>query len=121
MKQAVILSLLLAYAPSMAQAQVKVSQTATQVTIENQYLSRTFNITGNRLTPGVLVNKRAAGATFTPGQGSEEFALNPQARQHTLVSRKGWKAEADAWCNESGLSLRASISFCRSICRIRTP
>ena len=85
----------------MAQAQVKVSQTATQVTIENQYLSRTFNITGNRLTPGVLVNKRAAGATFTPGQGSEEFALNPQARQHTLVSRKGWKAEADSWCNES--------------------
>ena len=67
MKQAVILSLLLAYAPSMAQAQVKVSQTATQVTIENQYLSRTFNIAGNRLTPGVLVNKRAAGATFTPG------------------------------------------------------
>ncbi len=85
----------------MAQAQVKVSQTATQVTIENQYLSRTFNIAGNRLTPGVLVNKRAAGATFTPGQGSEEFALNPQARQHTLVSRKGWKAEADSWCNES--------------------
>ena len=101
----------------MAQAQVKVSQTATQVTIENQYLSRTFNIAGNRLTPGVLVNKRAAGATFTPGQGSEEFALNPQARQHTLVSRKGCFAPcptARLRHGVSGFSVTGGRYFCRS-------
>lgn len=84
-----------------ASAQVKVSQTEQTVTIENEYLSRTFNIAGGRLTPGVLVNKRAANTVFTPQQGSEEFALNPQAKGHNVLDRKGWKAEADSWCNES--------------------
>lgn len=84
-----------------ASAQVKVSQTDQTVTIENEYLSRTFNIADGHLTPGVLVNKRAANTVFTPSQGSEEFALNPQAKQHNTLSRKTWKAEADSWCNES--------------------
>ena len=85
--------------PSMAQ--VKVSQTQQTITIENEYLSRSFNIANGHLKPGVLVNKRAANTTFTPGAGSEEFALNPQSRNHSPINRKGWKAEADSWCNES--------------------
>ena len=82
-------------------AQVKVSRTQQTITIENEYLSRSFNIANGHLKPGVLVNKRAANTTFTPGAGSEEFALNPQSRNHSPINRKGWKAEADSWCNES--------------------
>lgn len=94
-----IIGTFLSLAP--ASAQVKVSQNEQTVTIENEYLARTFNIANGRLTPGVLINKRAANTVFTPNQGSEEFALNPQAKSHNALDRKGWKAEADSWCNES--------------------
>ncbi len=94
-----IIGTFLSLAP--ASAQVKVLQNEQTVTIENEYLARTFNIANGRLTPGVLINKRAANTVFTPNQGSEEFALNPQAKSHNTLDRKGWKAEADSWCNES--------------------
>ena len=55
-------------------AQVSVTRTATDVSISNAYLERHFNISGQHLRPGKLVNKRTAPtATFTPSAGSEEF------------------------------------------------
>lgn len=100
---------LLSAMPAMAQVSVKV--TDNEVVIENAYLSRTFSTANHRLTPGRLVNKRANNTVFTPGPGSEEFALNPQSRNHNIISRKTWKAEADSWCVESATVGEPSLAI----------
>ena len=96
-----ILPALMAASAALAQAQVSVSRDGTAVTIGNQYLSRTFSIADGHLRPGQLVNKRAERLIFTPSAGSEEFTLNPQAKQHKSLDRSKWRAEADSWCDES--------------------
>lgn len=100
-KKSIIFSAMLTTCALTAQAQVEVKQSADEITIGNQYLSRTFCTANGKLTPGKLVNKRAGNITFTPDQGSEEFTLNPQKRDYTAINRTGWKAEADSWCYES--------------------
>ena len=109
---AATLCLLLSYPPTWAQAQVKVEQTGTEVTIGNAYLQRTFKIADGRLKPGALVNKRANNTVFTPSEGSEEFALNPakQPRQvGGVIDRKSWTITADGYTEENGCGTPQSI------------
>ncbi len=79
--------------------QVTVTQSDGEVTIGNEYLSRTFKTDGKKLKPGALVNKRT-GVTFTPGDGSEEFALNPANQEKPisgLIDRTDWTVTVDGF------------------------
>lgn len=104
-------SLLFAVCTHNTCAQVQVTQNNQQITIGNAYLSRTFNIANNCLTPGKLINKRANNLVFTPTAGSEEFALNPQKRDYTPLNRQKWTAEADSWCVESDMVGNPSLAI----------
>ncbi|WP_317299614.1 hypothetical protein [Collinsella tanakaei] len=52
---------------------VNVTQNDSVVTIGNDALSRTFNISGKKLKPGKIDNELEGDASFTPGKDSEEF------------------------------------------------
>ena len=94
-------------------AQVSVTRTATDVSISNAYLERHFNISGQHLRPGKMVNKRTAPtATFTPSAGSEEFSLNPVTQKKQvggLLNRASWTITADGFTPENGCGTPASI------------
>ena len=98
------------FACATANAQVVVTLNNDDVTIGNEYLSRTFKITNNKLSTHSLNNKRTpGGAVLIPGQGSEEFILHyvaeiPSSSIYTGVDRKGWTAVASSqeMRNENG-------------------
>lgn len=60
---------------SFNQGTVTVTQTGSEITIENNALKRTFSIANQKLTTGTIEDK-LSGSTFSPGSGSEEFVIH---------------------------------------------
>ena len=92
------LTALLAF-PLGVEADVVVDVKADEVTIGNEYLSRTFKTSNHQLLPGSLTNKRTENAVqLTPGGKSEEFILKLLTAPSKAVGmdRKGWTATASS-------------------------
>lgn len=96
---------LLGLLPGYAEAQVQVSINNDEVTIGNQYLSRTVSVKDNRLRTVEITNKRTDGqwSILHPTKGSEEFTLSvfSEAVEPKVISRAGWTATVDSWCKDS--------------------
>lgn len=96
---------LLGLLPGYAEAQVQVSINNNEVTIGNQYLSRTVSVKDNRLRTVEITNKRTDGqwSILHPTKGSEEFTLSvfSEAVEPKVISRAGWTATVDSWCKDS--------------------
>lgn len=96
---------LLGLLPGYAEAQVQVSINNNEVTIGNQYLSRTVSVKDNRLRTVEITNKRTDGQWLIlhPTKGSEEFTLSvfSEAVEPKVISRAGWTATVDSWCKDS--------------------
>lgn len=60
---------------SFNQGTVTVTQTESEITIENNALKRTFSIANQKLTTGTIEDK-LSNSTFSPGSGSEEFVIH---------------------------------------------
>lgn len=96
-----------------AWAQVNISKNKNTVTIENQYLARTFSIANGILRTQTIENKRTDGSVtvYKPEQGSEEFVINTlgQPIAPKISERKGWTATASSWCNDGPKSGKAEF------------
>lgn len=96
-----------------AWAQVNISKNKNTVTIENQYLARTFTIANGILRTQTIENKRTDGSVtvYKPEQGSEEFVINTlgQPIAPKISERKGWTATASSWCNDGPKSGKAEF------------
>ncbi|MBS4803702.1 MAG: UDP-glucose 4-epimerase GalE, partial [Clostridium sp.] len=91
--------------------EVRASYENGKLTIENDYIGRTFSTTENKLKTEKITNKRTSnGITdFIPAEGSEEFKIRMTKEKSdpiTLpsVSRDGWTANAESYQNASGPS-----------------
>ena len=91
--------------------EVRASYENGKLTIENDYIGRTFSTTENKLKTDKITNKRTSnGITdFIPAEGSEEFKIRMTKEKSdpiTLpsVSRDGWTANAESYQNSSGPS-----------------
>lgn len=117
MKRNFYFSLFLCFVPFVSlSAQVKVDKTENEVTIGNEYLSRTFKIEGQSLVPGTLINKRTDGGNtiFMPSTGSEEFSLrivNKTQMYPNPVVRTNWTVTTDSWCNDNAKSGPANFAI----------
>ena len=85
--------------------EVSVKEEDGQLTIGNDYLSRTLS-TSDVLNTLLIENKRAD-TTFTPAEGSEEFIIKfakkaTPAINLPALSTEGWTAVADSYHNASG-------------------
>ncbi|MGM9694831.1 MAG: discoidin domain-containing protein [Alloprevotella sp.] len=107
--------------PALGMAQVDGTVTVTgsltdgSVTIENGYVSRTFNLTDSKLTPGAIVNKRISEGTFTPSEGSEEFKIKTLVNDdltviNGLLDRSAWTVTVDGWANDGSTGSPAAIT-----------
>ncbi|MGG7058851.1 discoidin domain-containing protein [Clostridium tertium] len=82
-----------------------------KLTIENDYIGRTFSTTEDKLKTEKITNKRTSnGATdFIPAEGSEEFKIRVTKTESNpivlpAISREGWTATAESYQNASGSS-----------------
>ena len=72
-----------------------------QVTIGNDAITRTFSITGEKLTTLEIDNKRA-NAKLTPGADSEEFIIKRTKKENNVepvqepISTEGWTVSTDS-------------------------
>ena len=85
--------------PICVDADVVVDLKGDEVTIGNEYLSRTFKTANHQLLPGTITNKRTENAVLlAPGKKSEEFILNLLGKPSKSVGmdRKGWTATASS-------------------------
>ncbi|MBS5951851.1 MAG: discoidin domain-containing protein, partial [Clostridium sp.] len=80
-----------------------------KLTIENDYIGRTFSTTENKLKTEKITNKRTnvENTDFIPAEGSEEFKIrvtktDSKPIELPAISREGWTAEADSYQNPSG-------------------
>jgi hypothetical protein len=100
-----VLGVMLTLVTTGAGAQVTASYSDGVLQLGNEYLSRTFSVVDGKLKTTSIVNKRTTGGstTFTPGTGSEEFAVGlvksgSTVADPSVLSRTGWKATCDSWC-----------------------
>lgn len=91
--------------------EVRASYDNGKLTIENDYIGRTFSTTDNKLKTEKITNKRTSnGSTdFIPAEGSEEFKIRMTKEKSDpillpAISRDGWTANADSYQNASGPS-----------------
>lgn len=86
-------------------AQVAISSSGNEISIGNQFISRTFSTAGNKLRCVKIDNKRTdtGSSAFRPGPESEEFVLSilSKTKEPIAIVRKDWKAIADSWCKDS--------------------
>lgn len=84
-------------------AKVSVDVEGSKVVIGNDYISREFSTTENKLKTTKITNKRTDNGetVFTPAEGSKEFKIRV-AKTVPAIDRSGWTAIADSYQNETG-------------------
>lgn len=102
---------------------ININKTADNITIGNEYISRSFSTKGNKVSTTEIVNKRTAqkDTIFTPGQGSEEFIINmtkdnsttpqPEVSEKSRLDRSNWSASDDGHASNEGTNGPASMLF----------